>query len=84
MLDEVKSVLAAVLHIGPDRTDRWTGETRLLGELLELDSLAIVNVLAGLEERFGIHIADDDISADVFESLGTVCSFIEEQRRLIK
>jgi acyl carrier protein len=39
--------------------------------------MAVVTVVAGLEEQFGIEIDDDDISAEVFESVGTLTRFVQ-------
>ena len=51
-------------------------DTPLLGHVPELDSMAIVALINGLESRFAIQISDDDISADVFETLGSLTDFV--------
>ena len=79
MIDEIKALLVATLNIELNRARDWTKDTALLGQLPELDSVAIVGVLTGLEAKFGIHIADDEISADAFESIGSLCRFVEGQ-----
>jgi acyl carrier protein len=35
--------------------------------------------VAALEERFDIYIEDDEISAETFESFGSLCAFIDEK-----
>ncbi len=45
----------------------------------ELDSLAVVNVITALEERFGLTVNDDEISADAFETVGSLHSFVVEK-----
>ena len=52
--------------------------TPLLGELPELDSMAVVNVLAAIEDQFDIEIDDDDISASVFETVGSLVTFVRK------
>ena len=47
----------------------------------ELDSLAVVEIVTSLEERFGFHIDDDDFDGDVFETVGTLTEFVERQLR---
>ena len=49
-----------------------TANTPLLGHLTELDSMAVLSVLTQIQEELGCEIADDDISADLFETYGTL------------
>jgi acyl carrier protein len=51
--------------------------TLLLGNIPELDSMAIVGVLTSLENYFGFTIYDDEINADVLETLGNLADYIE-------
>ncbi|WLI88923.1 acyl carrier protein [Massilia sp. R2A-15] len=76
--DEVKNILADVLSLGPAR-DTLTADTVLLGNLPELDSMAVVNLIGALEEHFGIAIDDDDISASTFDTLGSLAAFVEHK-----
>jgi acyl carrier protein len=41
--------------------------------------MAVVGLITALEEHFGIIVDDDEISADTFESLGSLASFVEEK-----
>ena len=76
--DQVKNVLVAALGVNERATDLGP-ESPLLGALPELDSLAVINVITALERHFGIHIDDDEVSADQFLTLGTLTAFIEEK-----
>ena len=76
VLDRVKQLLGETLKLG-ERWRRFAATTRLFGNLPELDSLAVVNVISALEEHFGIVIDDDDITADVFETVGSVARLVE-------
>jgi acyl carrier protein len=78
-LDEVKTILTEVLSLGPAGA-RLDAESPLLGSLPELDSMAVVSVIGALEERFGIAVEDDDISASTFETLGSLAAFVAEKR----
>lgn len=75
---EVKNILGEVLSLG-DRADRFTSATPLLGSVPELDSMAVVTVITTLEERFGFTIEDDEISAEVFATLGSLTSFVTDK-----
>lgn len=77
-LNDVKNVLIDVLNLGPAGA-ALTADSPLLGSLPELDSMAVVTLLGALEERFGIVVDDDDISASTFETLGSLAKFVEEK-----
>jgi acyl carrier protein len=53
--------------------------TPLLGAIPELDSMAVVHVITALEEHFGISVADDEIGATAFATLGTLSAFVEQK-----
>jgi acyl carrier protein len=58
---------------------RFDRASELLGVVPELDSMAVVGLLTAIEDRFGIVIADDEISADHFQSVGTLVDFVESK-----
>jgi Phosphopantetheine attachment site. len=75
-IERLKRILRDTLQLG-QRADSFTGSSRLLGAIPEFDSMAVVTVLTMIEDEFGITVDDDEISADVFETLGTLAAFIE-------
>ena len=75
---DIKSLLAQTLQLGP-RADSFTPDSPLLGALPELDSMAVVTILTAMEEHFGFSVDDDEISADTFETLGTLTAFVEQK-----
>ncbi len=79
--DSVKNVLNDTLQLG-GRAFQMQPDTPLLGNLPELDSMAILNLIAALEEHFGFTIADDEISADTFATLGSLTRFAEHKQAL--
>jgi acyl carrier protein len=78
MFEEVRSIMIDSLQLGP-RGAALRPDSQLLGALPELDSMAVVTLLTAIEERFGITIADDEISADAFETMGTLVAFVERK-----
>jgi acyl carrier protein len=76
IFDDVKAVVMATLGI-KDRADDLGPETELVGNLPELDSLAIVELIVALQNRFGIEIEDDEIVGDIFETLGRLAAFVQ-------
>ena len=76
LLDDVKAVVGSALQLG-DRVRSMNESSALLGALPELDSMAVVSVITALEERFDITVADDEIGAAAFETLGSLTRFVE-------
>jgi acyl carrier protein len=77
-IEEVKNILSDVLSLG-ERKNALREDSVLLGELPELDSMAVVNVITALEDHFGISVDDDEISAKTFETLGSLTEFVEQK-----
>lgn len=74
-LGAVKKILRDTLSLGA-RAERLNATSRLLGALPEFDSMAVVGVVAAIENEFGITVDDDEISASVFETVGSLADFV--------
>lgn len=70
-LQQVLDVLAESLD-GSAGIQDMGEEAPLLGAIPELDSMAIVGIITSIEERFGIIFDDDELDAEVFETVGTL------------
>jgi len=78
-LDEVKALVAETLGI-TDRLGSLDASTGLLGELPELDSMAVAELITAIEDRFGFEIDDADLTTDMFETIGTLATFVDANR----
>jgi len=78
VIDGIKRVLQETLQLG-DRVQSFDESTSLFGSIPEFDSMAVVAVVTGLEEQFDIEVDDDDFSAEVFETLGSLTRFVEDK-----
>jgi len=78
LLDDVRKVVGSALQIG-SRAQEMDAAAPLLGSVPELDSIAVVNLITALEEHFDITVADDEIGASTFETLGSLARFIEHK-----
>jgi acyl carrier protein len=74
-LEEVQQIVIDTLGLG-ERGASLTAASPLLGAIPELDSMAVINLITALEEHYGFSIADDEISAEVFETLGSLAAFV--------
>lgn len=73
---EVLSLLDEVLSLN-GRAAAFSKDTPLLGAIPELDSMAVVALITGFEERFGFAVEDDDIEGSTFATVGTLVAFVE-------
>ncbi len=74
----IKAILIEVLGLNPGKIT-IDKETRLLGSLPEFDSMAVVSVLTAIEDHFGIAVDDDEIDGALFETVGSLCQFVESK-----
>lgn len=75
MLKDIIGILKGCLQL-EDCSD-WDEDTQLLGAIAEFDSMAVVTVINQIEENYGIFIEDDEINAEVFETVGNLTSFVQ-------
>lgn len=73
---EVLSLLDEILSLN-GRSAAFSRETPLLGAIPELDSMAVVALITGFEERFGFSVDDDDIEGTTFATVGSLIDFVE-------
>jgi acyl carrier protein len=76
--NDVLGMLDSVLGLN-GRAQRFDAQTPLLGALPELDSMAVVNLVAAIEERFGFAVDDDEISGETFASVGSLTRFVADR-----
>ena len=72
----LKSILKQQLQLS-DIVNSFTVDTPLLGSLPEFDSMGVVNIITAIEENLDCVIDDDEISAEAFETLGSLIEFVE-------
>jgi acyl carrier protein len=77
-VERVRRVLAEALQLGA-RAERLTEDSRLLGGIPEFNSTAIVIVLMSIEKEYDIRIENDELSPEVFSTVGTLARFLERK-----
>lgn len=78
MVDTIREILRSTLQLG-DRADLLQASSPLLGAIPEFDSMAVVTVLTMVEDEFGVSIDDDEVTADVFETVGDLADFVKQK-----
>lgn len=78
VFEQLKNILDDSLSL-QGRTKDWTIQMPLLGNLPELDSIAVMNVVVGIENYFQLNIEDEDINAEVFATLESLTSMVYQK-----
>lgn len=75
-LKQVLSLLDEVLSLN-GRAAGFSADTPLLGAIPELDSMAVVALITGFEDRFGFTVEDDEIEGSTFATVGSLVEFVD-------
>jgi acyl carrier protein len=73
----LRQLLAETLGLSGARVAAFDEGTELFGALPEFDSMAVANLLTGIEERFSVLIEDSDVEAEDFATFGSLKAFVE-------
>ena len=76
--DEIIKIVRDVLVLG-DRADNFSASTALMGDIPEFDSMSVVAIITALEEEYGCTFEDDEITADVFKTIGSLTELVESK-----
>ena len=77
-LQLAKEILQTTLQLG-DQADSLTRETPLMGHFPQLNSLTVIGVISEIEAQTGCAIDDQEITAEIFETVGTLATFIHQK-----
>lgn len=78
VIKQVQEILSSVLQLS-NGGGYLANDTPLLGAIPEFDSMAVVSIITALEDRFGFAVDDDEIDAAVFETVGSLVTFVERK-----
>lgn len=78
LIEEVAGIVNSSLQLG-NRGIEPDPSVMLLGSLPELDSMAVVTLITALEDHYDIVVDDDELSAETFETLGTLTGFVSQK-----
>ena len=73
--EQIKNILGTTLQLG-DRVNQLTPDTPLLGNIPEMDSVAVITILTTIEEQFDIIVEDDEIDGEAFATVGSLVDFV--------
>lgn len=73
--DDVTRIVRQTLQLPEDRV--LDLDTALLGDIPEFDSMSVLSVLTEFEERFDFFVEDDEVTGEVFETVGSLLAFVQ-------
>ncbi len=76
--EDIKIILRDVLQLG-DQVIKFDESTQLIGAIPEFDSMAVVSLVASMEEHFDVTFEDEDISAENFETIGKLVQLVDKK-----
>jgi len=76
-MDEMEMLLAALAEVDEDID--FAAETALVDDGI-VDSLTLTQIIAALDETFGIHIATGDIEPENFNSAASMLELVHRCR----
>jgi len=79
MIDQLKEIIAEELDANIQLAEIEV-DTPLLEDGLGLDSIAIVELITLIEERFAIEFSEDDLTMEAFASIRTLSQWIEQKK----
>ncbi len=79
LLLEIKTLVMELLNLQHLNPDDLTADT-LLHDDLDLDSIDILELVVGIENRYGVKIENAEKGKEIFTSLGSLASFVFEHK----
>jgi acyl carrier protein len=85
--DQLQERVDAIIRVIVERLNptldaaTMSSTTRLVGKGLMLDSMAVLELVTGLEEELDIMIDESQLQPDVLEDIGSLARFLGEQAR---
>jgi acyl carrier protein len=74
--DTIRRILITELEVDPAIVSNSDSTTPLLGHGIGLDSMEALTLAMGLEAELDIEIADDELTAEIFENIGTLAEYL--------
>ena len=79
ILGKVSSILSEKIVTDTGKEGAIKAETPLLSSGLNLDSVAVLELVVEVENQFGVTFEDEDLSVELFSSVGSLASAVEKK-----
>ena len=71
-----KDIIAIIQNVLGLDDNTLDNDSLLLGVIPEFDSQSVVSVITAIEEHFEVFFEDEEITAEIFESVASLTEFI--------
>jgi acyl carrier protein len=78
VINQLKNLLDDVLFL-KGRTKFWSNQTKLFGNIPELDAITAMNVIVAMENKFGVFIEYYEFNANNFATIESLANFIYQK-----
>lgn len=79
VLDGVLKILTDDILAGKSYNGELDADTPLLSSGVNLDSVAVLQLVVAIENQFGVKFKDTDMSIELFSSVGSLSKVIEHK-----
>lgn len=73
--NKVIPLIYKTLHLNKEQHN-LNSDSILLGAIPEMDSIAVINIITSLEQEFDFIAEDDELDAELFETVGSVINYV--------
>lgn len=77
--EQIKCLIVVALELDVDPTEIPSDEA-LFGGDMDLDSMATLEIIAAIEETFSITVEDDELTAELFDSVEALAEYVATKR----
>ena len=77
--ETIKQILISDVEVDPAKVAETGLDTPLLGRGIGIDSMETLGLVAGIEREFDIEVPDEDLTADLFKTIGTLADYVVQR-----
>ncbi len=81
IVETILNILSEKIMFGVKYDERINADTALLSSGVGLDSVAVLQLIAAIEDQFGVFFDDTDLSIELFKNVGSLSKAVQQKIR---